>query len=67
MKLEQVGTEFWAEIVDGVAEEGNVPSGTIGFAYANPMADLYGFFGESQRALAEWIAKEDASLIIWLA
>ena len=33
---------------------------------ANPMADLYGFFRDDQRALAEWIAREDASLIVWL-
>ena len=68
MRLEQIGTEYWAEVdEDGTVQEGNLPQGTIGFAYANPMADLYGFFRDDQRALAEWIAREDKSLIVWLA
>jgi hypothetical protein len=67
MRLEQIDTPYWTLIVSGVVVADNVPAGTVGFAYANPMADLYGFFGESQRALAEEIAREDASLIIWLA
>jgi hypothetical protein len=67
MRLEQIDTPYWALIVSGVVVADNVPAGTVGFAYANPMADLYGFFGESQRALAEWIAKEDGGLIVWLS
>ena len=67
MRLEQIDTPYWALIVSEVVVADNVPAGTIGFAFANPMADLYGFFVESQRALAEWIAREGASLIVWLA
>jgi hypothetical protein len=67
MRLEQVGTEYWAEVVDGTVVSGNVPEGTVGFAYNNPMGDLYGFFRNEQLALAEEIAREDASLIVWLA
>jgi hypothetical protein len=68
MRLEQVGTEFWAEIdADGVAQAGNWPEGTVGYAYDNPMGDLSGFFGEDQIGLAEDIANEDSGLIIWLA
>ena len=67
MKLDQIGTEFWAEIVGGTVVSDNVPEGTLGFAYDNPMGDLYGFFGADQIGLAEDIATEDSGLIIWLA
>jgi hypothetical protein len=67
MRLEQVGTEFWAEVVDGTVVSGNVPEGTLGFAWGNPLGDLSGFFGPDQIGLAEEIAREDASLIVWLA
>ena len=65
MRLEQVGTEYWAEVVAGTVVSGNVPEGTLGFAWGNPLGDLYGFFGEDQIGLAEDIAKEDSGLIIW--